>query len=64
MLYQKKYINNFKNFDKAYVYDFTVGKGGIGDYLKFFMIMLKECMLNNIKIFRALRILNAVFYSL
>ena len=46
-----KYINNFKNFDKAYVYDFTKGKGGIGDYLKFFMIMLKECMLNNIKIY-------------
>jgi len=47
----ENYINNFKNFDNAIVYDFRLGDGGIGDYLKFFMIILTECMSNNIKIY-------------
>ena len=45
------YINNYKKFDKSYVYDFRLGMGGIGDYIKFFMIILKECMDNNIKFY-------------
>ena len=45
------YINNFKKFDKIIVYDFRLGDGGIGDYLKFFMIILTECMSNNMQIY-------------
>ena len=45
------YINNYKKYDKSYVYDFRLGMGGIGDYIKFFMIILKECMDNNIKFY-------------
>uniref|UniRef100_A0A6C0ENP1 GDP-fucose protein O-fucosyltransferase n=1 Tax=viral metagenome TaxID=1070528 RepID=A0A6C0ENP1_9ZZZZ len=46
------YINNFKKFDKIIVYDFGLGEGGIGDYLKFFMIILTECMSNNMQIYQ------------
>jgi hypothetical protein len=46
----ENYINNFKNFDKTIVYKFTTG-GGVGDYLKFGMIILTECMNNNIKFY-------------
>jgi hypothetical protein len=33
------------------VYDFKLGKGGIGDYIKFFMVMLTYCMRRNIKVY-------------
>ena len=44
------FINN-GNFDKIIVYDFKLGDGGIGDYLKFFMIILTKCMCNNTKFY-------------
>jgi len=47
----ENYINNFKNFDKISIYDFKLGDGGIGDYLKFYMIILIKCMRNNIKFY-------------
>jgi hypothetical protein len=47
----ENYINNYKNFDKAFVYDFSLGSGGIGDYIKFFMAILTYCMYNNIKFY-------------
>jgi len=47
----ENYINNFKNFDKTSVYDFKLGYGGIGDYLKFYMIILTKCMRKNIKFY-------------
>lgn len=47
----ENYINNYKNFNKSIVYDFKLGFGGIGDYLKFFMIILEKCMNNNIKLY-------------
>ena len=47
----ENYINNFNNFDKISIYDFKLGEGGIGDYLKFYMIILIKCMRNNIKIY-------------
>ncbi len=47
----EKYIQNFSTFKKAIVYDFKLGDGGIGDYLKFFMIILVHCMNNNIQIY-------------
>lgn len=47
----ENYIRNFKNFDKISIYDFKLGDGGIGDYLKFYMIILTKCMCNNIKLY-------------
>lgn len=47
----ENYINNFKNFDKISIYDFKLGDGGIGDYLKFYMRILIKCMRNNIKFY-------------
>lgn len=46
------YVNNFKNFEESIVYNFTLHMGGIGDFLKFFMIILTHCMDNNIRIYR------------
>ncbi len=48
----ENYIKNFNNFNKSIVYDFTLGSGGIGDYLKYFMIILEKCICNNIKIYQ------------
>ena len=48
----ENYINNYKNFDKSYVYDFKLGDGGIGDYIKYFMTILTYCMDNNIKFYK------------
>ena len=33
------------------LYDFKLGNGGIGDYIKFFMIILTHCMDDNIKFY-------------
>ena len=48
----KNYIKNFENFDKTIIYDFKLGDGGIGDYIKYFMIILTECINNNTKIYQ------------
>ena len=42
------YINNLHKFNKIIIYNFKLGDGGIGDYIKFFMICLTYCMDNNI----------------
>lgn len=47
----KNYIKHFYSFEKIIVYDFKLGDGGIGDYLKFFMIILTHCMNNNKRIY-------------
>ncbi len=47
----ENYIKNFKKYDKISVYDFQLGDGGIGDYLKFYMIILEKCIRNNIKLY-------------
>ena len=44
----KNYVKHFYSFDETIVYDFKLGDGGIGDYLKFFTIILTHCM-NNTK---------------
>jgi hypothetical protein len=45
------YINKFESFDKKIVYNFNVGSGGIGDYIKFFMFCLESCMKNNERLY-------------
>lgn len=47
----EKYINNYNNYKDTIVYNFDLGNGGIGDYLKFFMIILEYCMDNNIRFY-------------
>jgi len=43
------YCLNYENFQKKVVFQFTVGMGGIGDYLKFFTHLLLFCISNEIK---------------
>lgn len=46
------YIQNYKIFNtNSIVYDFNVGDGGIGDYVKFFMFILESCMKNNKRVY-------------
>jgi hypothetical protein len=47
----EEYIQNYKLFDKTVVYNFELGNGGIGDYIKFFMFVLEDCMKNNKKLY-------------
>ena len=43
------YINNFEKFDKIIIYDFK--NNGERWLLKIFMIILTECMNNNIRVY-------------
>ena len=47
----EKYINNYNKYEDTIVYNFNLSNGGIGDYLKFFMIILEYCMDNNIRFY-------------
>ena len=48
----EEYIGNYNNYNSCYVYDFKIGDGGIGDYIKFFMIILSECVEKKIRLHR------------
>jgi hypothetical protein len=45
------YMKNYNNLTKTVIYNFKVGDGGIGDYLKFFMFALDICIKNNYKLY-------------
>ena len=45
------YIKNYKLFNNKVVYNFQLGDGGIGDNIKFFMIILESCMKNNKRLY-------------
>ena len=45
------YINNYEQFKKIIVYNFNIGCGGIGDYLKYFKYLLLVCIKLNIKLY-------------
>lgn len=45
------YFNNYDNFTKKIIYKFTLGSGGIGDYIKYFMYLLGLCIKYNIKMY-------------
>ena len=47
----ENYFNNYDNFTKKVVYKFTIGNGGVGDYVKYFMCLLNMCMKYNIKMY-------------
>ena len=42
-----EYIQKCPSFQEIIVYDFNIKDGGIGDYLKFLMMTLSNCMDNN-----------------
>jgi hypothetical protein len=46
-----EYISNYNNFTKSIVFNFGLGKGGIGDLTKFFMYLFELCIANNIKLY-------------
>ena len=46
----EEYMKNYDMFKKHIVYDFQLGSGGIGDCIKFFMLILKLCMQNQIQL--------------
>lgn len=48
----KNYINSFPSLEKNIIYDFQITKGGIGDYLKFFMSCLIYCISNNFRFYK------------
>ena len=45
------YINNYDSYNSCYIYDFKLGDGGIGDYIKFFMMILSECIEKKIRVY-------------
>jgi hypothetical protein len=45
------YINNYNLFHNIIIYDFQLGSGGIGDYIKFFMFCLDSCIKNNKRLY-------------
>lgn len=45
------YFGNYNTFQKTVIFDFRLGDGGIGDYLKFFMISLLDSIENNTRFF-------------
>jgi hypothetical protein len=46
----EKYLDEYDNLDRKIVYNFTLGNGGIGDCIKFFMYLLNYCIKYNIQI--------------
>lgn len=64
------YVRKFNSYDRSVIYDFRLGYGGIGDYLKFFMIILTECIqkntrfyhkINNIEISKYIKLKHDIF---
>jgi hypothetical protein len=45
------YINRYEQFEKSIVYNFELGNGGIGDCIKFFMVILDSCIKNNVRLY-------------
>ena len=45
------YINNYDSFSNIIIYNYDIGKGGIGDCIKFFMFILESCIKNNIRLY-------------
>jgi len=45
------YLSQYTNFTKKVVYKFNLGDGGIGDYVKLFLVSLQFCIKHNIRIY-------------
>lgn len=47
----ENYFKNYHNYPNQILFEFTVGHGGVGDYVKFFTFLLNYCIKNNIKMY-------------
>ena len=47
----EKYLQSYDKLNKIIIYNFDYGNGGIGDYIKFFIIAIQLCIKNNEKIY-------------
>lgn len=47
----ENYMLKFNTYDKYIVYSFSIGSGGIGDLIKYFMFLINLCMSNNIRLY-------------
>ena len=43
-------MKHYDSYDKTIVYNFTLGEGGIGDYIKYFSYLLCFCIKHKIKL--------------
>jgi hypothetical protein len=46
-----KYLNECEFFNKTIVFDFNLYRGGIGDYIKYFIYLLELCIQHRIKLY-------------
>jgi hypothetical protein len=47
----EEYIKKYDSFEESLVYDFNIDYGGIGDCIKFFIIILESCIKNNKRLY-------------
>jgi len=47
----KNYLSQYTHFTKKVVYQFNLGNGGIGDYIKLFLVLLQFCIKNKIRMY-------------
>lgn len=47
----ESYIKNYDSFQKKIIYDFKLGNGGLGDYIRFFMQALELSIKHNLKLY-------------
>jgi len=52
-----EYMNRYDTLQKSLVYEFGIGSGGIGDFLKFFMYALNLCIKHNIRLYYLVNII-------
>ena len=48
----EEYMKNYDIFNESVVYDFDIGDGGLGDYIKFFMSCLETCIKNKKRLYK------------
>ena len=47
----EQYLRHYDSYEKSLIYSFSLGEGGIGDCIKFFMAVLNECIDTKKKIY-------------
>lgn len=51
VIYMEHYMENYDNFKKQIVYYLSARPGGVGDILKYFIILLEQCVKHNIRLY-------------
>ena len=47
----EQYLRNYGSYEKSLIYSFSLGQGGVGDCIKFFIAVLNECIDTKKKIY-------------